>query len=192
MTLAALAALAMPAAMPLAAHAATPAAAPAHDPAKVAVAKQILANFGIVDSLTLGGKSGLGQDDTIKALPKPDQDMVMSLFSDEMMKRKATIIDAVAPDNVDRFTLDQLNAILNLSKIKYVHDLVLSGADPSLPEPDPTTMTQAEAATFKAADSQPFVSDFMRNMDVNASVPFVHDAAENAMKRFKAAKTPAQ
>ncbi len=186
LVLAACAALVLPVALPIAAHAATPAAASAHDPAKVAVVEQIMTNLKIVDVMKAGAEQGTRAQEA--NLPEADMQQLISLLDDELDKRRSDLVHAIAADNCDRFTLDQLGNILTLSKIKYVQDMVMHGADPSTPLPDAASMTADEQKTVDTLGNEAYVGDFLQNANVDASTPIIAQATVTAFSRFQALK----
>ena len=177
-------AFAMPAfAMPAAA---AEAAATAHDPAKVAVVAQILDNLHTVDIAIKGGERSLRSDPTIMKMAPADQDLIIKLFDDEMQKRHSAMITAMAEDNSDRFTIDQLNDILTFSRIKYAQDVCFYAADPTGPMPDPNSMTAQERADFSRIGDAPYTADFLDNFNFSSETAYVSEAVVAAVQRFVA------
>lgn len=160
-----------------------------HDPAKVAVTVQIIDNLKMFEVITQGGRQGINDIGEVKAMSPKDRAELLSLFEDELNQRKPVILEMLAGANCDRFTLAQLNDILVLSKIDYVQQLVLKGADPSRPQPNPASMSQTEAATFIRLGNQPYVEDFMTNFVLDPIQPEIISSLQAATIRFNAYKT---
>ncbi|MEI9906185.1 MAG: hypothetical protein WDN06_21465 [Asticcacaulis sp.] len=176
------------AALPAAAQVTIPSVIKPHDPAKVAIAIAILDNLQTETIAAAAGRRNLLADPTIAAMPPADQTLIGQLFIEEMDKRHAGMIAALAADNVDRFSLDQLNDILTFSRIKYVQDLALAAADPSLATPDPAGMTAKDVKDFATLGNASYTADFLGNFNFNAEAGFVSDAVGAAVTRFVAVK----
>jgi hypothetical protein len=140
-------------------------------PEKVAIGEQIITNLQMVPIMTLGAKKGLLAQPSIQAHTPADRDRLLALVDQEMQKSSGAIVHALAEGNVDRFTITQLNDILALSKIKFIQDTVLSGADPSLVTPDPSSMTPEEKALFIRSNNSPHVNDFLANFNFEPAKP---------------------
>lgn len=162
------------------------ATAPAHDPAKVAIVVQILDNLQTVPIAITGGKRSLMNDPTIQKMAPADQVLFLTFFAEEMNKRHSAMIEAMAEDNSDRFTIDQLNDILTFSRIKYSQDLCLHAADPTGPMPDPSSMTAQEARDFARIGDAPYTSDFLGNFDFSSESAYVSEAVVAAIQRLVA------
>ncbi len=175
------------AAMAGAAAAATQ-AAPTHDPAKQATVVKILDNLGAYDLLVFGSKQGFQTDDGFKTLPAGDQTLLLSLMTEELGKRRQALLNDMASTDCDAFTTDQLKDLLAMSKIKYVHDLMMSKGDPSRPAPDPASMTASEKALYDRLDQATFAGDFLNNIGYNNAVDDLKAADQAAIDRYKAAK----
>lgn len=157
-----------------------------HDAAKVAVAVQILDNLKTGQIAAIAGRRNLLSDPLVQALPAADQTLLGDLFVEEMNARKDAMLAAMAGDNVDRFTLDQLNKILVFSRIKYVQDTMLNLADPSLATPDPNGMTRQEANDYLTIGNADYANDFLGNFNFASETAFVSEAVAAAAQRYGA------
>ncbi len=170
----------------LAASADMVAAAPAHDPAKVSIVVQILDNLQTVPIAIAGGKRSLASDPTVQKMAPADQALLLAFFAEEIEKRHTAMVEAMAEDNSDRFTIDQLNDILTFSRIKYSQDLCYHAADPSSPMPDPSTMTAQETQDFSRIGGAPYTNDFLGNFDFSSESAYVSEAVVAAIQRLVA------
>lgn len=164
---------------------AVPAAAEA-PAAKVARTRQIITQLKLYDLLMFGARKGLLSRPEFAEKPKSDHDRLVALLTEEMEARRAVAIDAMAAANADRFSVEQLDQLVQVSKIKYLQDMVLAGGDPSLATPNEAGMTEAERALFYEVMSQPWVGDFFTTFNYNAASPFITSAGEAAMARYYA------
>lgn len=162
-SLAAIAALCLGAAAltgaPVLAQTAATAAAP--DPAKVAVVEQIYGNLRIIEVMGSGASQSIMKDDDYKDYTPAQRTKLAQLFIDGLEAAKPSLLHKLALAHADKYSMDQLNSLLALSKIKYVQQLLAKGADDSLPEPDPATMTTSEKAVYDTLDTQQFTEDFL-------------------------------
>ncbi|MGZ3306035.1 MAG: hypothetical protein ACXU8U_09265, partial [Asticcacaulis sp.] len=129
-------------------------------------------------------RKGVMQDPDRAALPQADNDRLSALIAEEVWKRAATMRRKVAEGSVDPYTLDQLNDILTLSKIKFFQDLMLAGGDPSLASPGNDVITPAERDVLAKADSKPYINDFLNHMDFAALRPDGTAAVNAALQRY--------
>ena len=166
------------------AQAAPAVAAPAHDPVKIAVAVQILDNLQTLPIAIQASRHSLLSDPTVTAMSPADQVLLGQLLSDELTKRHDEMMTGLAADNVDRFSLDQLNNILIFSRIKYVQQLARAAADSSLPTPDPTTMSEQEWKDFNTIGNADYTADFLNNFNFAAESHVVGEAVTAAVLRL--------
>ena len=183
-------ALAFAASAPLPATAADAAASavamPAHDPAKMAVVAQILDNLQTMKVSISAGQKSLLADPTVAKLAPADQTLLVNLFADEMMKRHDEMMNGLAADNSDRFTLEQLNDILTYSRIGYVQNLCLDAAGLAPSTPDPSTMTAQEAKDFATIGNASYTNDFLDNFNFTSESAVVSEAVATSIQRFVA------
>jgi len=172
----------------VAAQAAPVTPATEHDPEKIAVGTEIMANLQLVEIAVAGARIALAEDKDVQQLPAAKRQRLSALIEEEIRARRDIIDREMAAANVDRFTVDQLNVILSLSRIKFVQAVLLHGAG-LVPEPDPASVTPAEQALIEANGDQPYVLDFFKNLDMDPLGAQVGIAIHNAFVRYAA--TPA-
>ena len=188
--LACCAVLAWPMAAPAAVATTAPVATPAHDPAKIAVAVEILENLRTVDIAKSAGTRSLMSDPHVAALSPADQLLLGQFFASELDKRHDEMLKALAADNVDRFTLDQLTQILVFSRISFVQQTAMAAADPTLPTPDPSKMSEQEWKDFNSIGNADYTADFLNNFDFSSETRIVGEAVTAAIQRLSASHTP--
>ena len=155
-------------------------------PAKIATGVQIVTNLHLYDLLLYGGRIGVMKNEALANLPQADKDRILVLFGEEMSTRRSDTIRLMAEANVAPYSVQQLNDLLDLSKIKYVQDLVLAGGDASLATPNENSMTAAERALFTRLMAESWVIDFFTKFDYSTAAPNVAAAAQAAMTRYEA------
>jgi hypothetical protein len=157
------------------------------DQAKIALGAQVLGNLHIYDIFMIGFKKGFLEDPQMASWPPADRDLLLSLLTEEMGKRKDDMLRAMAATSVDAYSTDQLNQLVALSKIKFVQDLFLYAADQSGTPPDANSMTADEQTLFNSLMSQQWVAQFFK-FDTSAIEPIAEQAYVAATTRFAAAK----
>ena len=143
----------------MAQNAAAPAVAP--DPAKVATTEQIYANLHILDILGTAMVHSFVTNDSYNVFTPDQRVKAGPVFLANLTIVKPYLLHKMAVAHAGHYTTDQLNRLLDLSKIKYVQDLLAKAVDDSLPTPSKSTMTPAEAALYKALDNEQFTEDFL-------------------------------
>ncbi|HVZ30154.1 MAG TPA: hypothetical protein VG839_07145, partial [Asticcacaulis sp.] len=150
-----LALAAVPALLPVAADAQVL----ADSPAKVQAVETILGNLKVYDVLVhVGQKSLLESPDAANYTPA-QKAQLSQLFASAMAKRRTVLVHKLAMSCRSDYTLDQLNNLTQLSKIKYIQDLVAQGGDPSLIA-DAGSLTVADQDVVQTVGNAPYASDF--------------------------------
>ncbi|MEI9905055.1 MAG: hypothetical protein WDN06_14630 [Asticcacaulis sp.] len=175
--------------LPAAAQVTIPSLAKPHDAAKVAIAFEILDNLQTLTIATRAGQRALLADPLIVQLPPADKTLLSQLFAEEMARRHDEMITAMAGDNVDRFSIDQLNDILTFSRIPYVQAVCLRASDPTLAVPDPNSMTAQQRRDFANLGDAPYTADFLGNFNFSSESTVVAEAASSAVQRYVALKS---
>ena len=136
-------------------------AVPAPDPAKVAVVEQIYGNLRIIEVMGSGATQSILKDDDYKEYTPAQRTKLAQFFMDGLEAAKPSLLHKLALAHSSKYTMDQLNTLLSLSKITYVQQLLAKGADASLPDPDPSIMTPAEKSVFDLLDTEQYTEDFL-------------------------------
>lgn len=159
------------------------------DPAKIALGVQIFDNMGYVELVKVGGRRGIMTNPNLASMPEADRALLANLFVEELEKRRGEILNTLAVTHVDPYSIEQLNQLLAVSKVKIVREAMLYGADPSyFPKPDPNSLTPADSAVLDAAMKTTFVAAFIQNVDIRVCAPSLSAAAQASFARFQAAK----
>ena len=161
------------------------------DPAKVDIGVKIFREIHFLEILTMGAKQGLMENPEVAGLAAPERDKLFALLDEEMQKREATMARKLAAANVGPYTLAELNDILTVVKIKYVQEIIMQGADPTRPNPDPAMMTPAEQAVVAKIDQMPYVTKFLGDFAFGDISTDISEAVAAAVERY-VATLPAQ
>ncbi|ESQ77154.1 hypothetical protein [Asticcacaulis sp. AC402] len=132
---------------------AAPASAQTSDLAKLQITTQVIGNLKIVDVMARAGAQTLLADETVKTLTQPEQDRLVSFYTDGLYAQESVLNEKLATSCTEAFTMEELKVLLRLSQINYIQQLVAQGGDPSLTA-DPATMTAADRTFYdQYADS---------------------------------------
>jgi hypothetical protein len=151
-----LALTAAPALMPAAAQAQTVIAS---DPARLRAVEGIMTNLKLYEVMVHMGQKTLVESPDAANYTPAQKAQLAQYFADAMAKRRTVLIHKLAVGTRGDYSMDQLNNLLALSKVKYVQDLVAQGADPSQ-FADASSMTVADQNLVQAVGNQPYVGDF--------------------------------
>ncbi len=161
----------------------------ASDPAKLRVTQGIVTNLKLYELMVRVGQKTLAETPETASYTPDRKAALAQAFNDAMAKRRAGMIQKLAAGTRGDFSLEQLNNLTTLSKIKYVQDLIAQGADPSLVA-DAGTMTVAEQNLIQTLGNEAYVSTFFTqglNFDVIKG-----DITDATLEAFAALKTPQQ
>lgn len=170
---------------PVAVHAGTdPAAATAPAAAKVAIVEQIYTNLGVLDILSQTIVKSATTGDDAENLSDAERAKIGSLIEDGLAAHKAGLVHKLALANADSCTVDQLNVILKMSKIRYLHDLIAEGAEVG-PPADAGSMTADEATFFNAHSNDVYIGTFLEKVGNIAPIqPDIDTIIGDAARQF--------
>lgn len=163
----------------------SPVTIPQVDPARLQISLQIVENLKLMDLITHGARMAISSEPALQSLTESQKSQMSTLMIEELEKSRPDLTRLMAASAVGTLTVDQLNDILVLSKIKFMQQSVLAGADPSV-TPDPTTMTPEEKANMDRLGSQPYVTQYFANIDYTSLMSLARQAGMRAGMRFRA------
>lgn len=164
-----------------------PAAETAPDPAKVNLTIQIYSNLKIVEILTSATVHALAKEPETASLTPAQKEKLLQLFQEAMMAKRDVFLYKLAAAHCGPYTTEQLTTLVNLSKIKYIQDMLAQGAGELDTAPDPATLTPAETAFLTSLDNQPYVTAFLQDSaNFDAIEPDLNAMYEDVATRFAA------
>lgn len=158
------------------------------DEAKIALGIEIVGNMRFYDLAIIGGKKGINQTPELASWSQADRDLLCAYFAEEMEKYRTVTIRTLAAGAVDPYSMDQLNQLVALSRVKFIQDMVMYSADPTRPMPNAASMTPAEKTLVDGLMEKQWVADFMRSVDPALTSPALQQSIRGAFQRFAAAK----
>lgn len=147
-------------------------------------AREVITNFHFFDASLVNFRTSIDTLPSYSSFSQSERDRLYGLMLEEMVARRPAIIDAIATGQVNRFTEDEWDQLAQLSRIKYVQDLTLAGADPSRPRPSLASMSRTDNALYNRLAAQPFVLRFFREFDHTTDDAVVEEALRAAALRF--------
>lgn len=165
------------------AQAAETAVAVVTDPARLAIENEIITNMHMVDVFIFGAKRGLLEDKDVAAWPQSKKDRLIGLLDAAVVKHRATLTRDFAAANLDSLTMDQVNNLLTLSKIKYFQQVIQAVADPSI-HPDASSMTAEERAFVDKIANADYADNFLSNMDPGKATDELKALLQEALQGF--------
>ncbi|EGF92542.1 hypothetical protein ABI_09790 [Asticcacaulis biprosthecium C19] len=147
-------------------------------------ARETIGNFHFFEATLVNLRASLDTHTVYSSWPKTDRDELYKLAVEALEAQRPAIVDAIAEAQVRRFTEGEWNQIAEYSRITYVQDLVLAGADPSRPRPDPSSMSRTDSAVFGRLAAQPFVVKFFTEFDPAGNTMLVEEALKAATTRL--------
>lgn len=180
-----------PAMLPAAAQAQTSAQTViVSDPARLQVTESIMTNLKLYEIMVHVGQKTLLESNDVASYSAAQKTQLTQAFADAMAKRRGSVIRKLAAGVRGDFSMEQLNNLNALSRIKYVQDLIAQGADPTLVA-DAGSMSTADQTFIQSIGNAPYVTDFFtKAIDYNVIKDDVIAATVDAYKVM--GKTPGQ
>lgn len=155
-----------------------------NDPARLQVTENIMTNLGLYNVMVHVGQKELLNSATAASYTPAQKAQLAKDFADAMAARRGQMIHKLAAGVRGDFSLEQLNNLQALSRVKYVQDLVAQGADPNMPA-DASSMSVADQNLVQSVGNQPYVNDFFtKAIDYNVLKDDVVAATLDAYKAF--------
>jgi hypothetical protein len=155
-----------------------------NDPARLQVTESIMTNLGLYEIMVHVGQKELLDSPAAANYTPTQKAQLAQYFAAAMAPRRTQLIHKLAASVRGDFSLDQLNSLQALSRVKYVQDLVAQGADPNMVA-DASSLTVADQNLVQSVGNQPFVSDFFtKAINYNVLKDDVVAATLEAYKAF--------
>ncbi len=156
---------------------------PAVDPAKVDIAEHIIINLRFYDILAYGGEIGLLESPATASYSPEQKEKLRACFEASIQSARLTIIRKLAVASAGGYSVDQLNVILNLSKIRYMQDSILEGANPAWVA-DERTVTPEDLAMMNAHGDDAYTTSFLKSVSYDTVDADLGNALTGAYQAF--------
>lgn len=156
-------------------------AGPPADPVKVDMLEQIIVYLHCYDVIAYVGEVS-ALENAPSSFSADQKDNVRHLWETNILARRKSIIHNLAVSNSVSFTTAQLTTMLALSKIRYLQDAALEGANPAWAADERTLTAADNALVDQHPDAEATLGAFFNNLSIDAIKPDLAAAAVATMQ----------